>query len=201
MHKELKHEVAQAKRKSQDAALRTTKTNLREHSLQTKRMQVRQELIEKEVDKYFLKKREKEEKIAQEIYAEYVKKQRKAIIEKRKTEKEERAAKDAQLKMQQESRERLYPSLTLIIIQILSEQLAEAKREEELVNKAHAEEMRKLAREEKQKIKDQIQLIKEKLAVDEVDSYALQQSVASRLADQIHIGFVPKSKGVTSRKR
>ncbi|KAJ3145660.1 Centrosomal protein of 95 kDa, partial [Geranomyces michiganensis] len=136
------------------------------------------------VEKHRTVLRDKDEQLVKYLYDTYARKQREAIIDARKGAAAARAAakeieqrkRDAEAKFHQDQ------------LDLLRQQLAEAKRDENIVVKAHAEEMRKVLREQKDAAKRHIKRVKDKLDVDVAD-LVFREEDAVGLAHRLQFGY------------
>ncbi|KAJ3176515.1 Centrosomal protein of 95 kDa [Geranomyces variabilis] len=136
------------------------------------------------VEKHRTVLRDKDEQLVKHLYDTYTRRQREAIIDARKDAAAARAAakeieqrkRDAEAKFHKDQ------------LDLLRQQLAEAKRDEEIVVKAHAEELRKLVREQKDAAKRHIKRVKDKLDVDVAD-LVFREADAVGVAHRVQFGY------------
>ncbi|KAI8589123.1 hypothetical protein BDZ88DRAFT_439354 [Geranomyces variabilis] len=136
------------------------------------------------VEKHRTVLRDKDEQLVKQLYDTYTRKQREAIIDARKDAAAARAAakeieqrkRDAETKFHKDQ------------LDLLRQQLADAKRDEEIVVKAHAEEMRKVVREQKDAAKRHIKRVKDKLDVDVAD-LVFREADAVGVAHRVQFGY------------
>ncbi|KAJ3055024.1 hypothetical protein HDU99_007635 [Rhizoclosmatium hyalinum] len=115
----------------------------------------------------------REAELARTLYDTYLSSQRELIRETSRFDRDKRKAQEEADRVKREAKE----AFARDQIRLLEEELKRAKWEEEVVSKAHAEELRKLVREQKAVARENIAKIKTKLTVDEND-FELQKAAA-----------------------
>ncbi|KAJ3400433.1 hypothetical protein HDU80_006958, partial [Chytriomyces hyalinus] len=118
--------------------------------------------------------------LAQSLYDSYLSSQREIVREALRYDREQKAKKAEAEKLKREAKETHVRDQ----IRLLEEELKASKKEEEIVAKAHAEEMRKLIREQKDAAVKQVKRIRDKLTFDEND-FELQKAAAGNIARQM----------------
>ncbi|KND02412.1 hypothetical protein, variant [Spizellomyces punctatus DAOM BR117] len=175
--KHLQTDLAAQRRRKESEALRVVKASMREQKRRIVRMEKRQRDAESDVKRYKQKKASKDELLTAKLFDTYARTERQAILAERRAQKEVQKEQEKARKLAQESKENFYKSQ----IALLMEQLQEARREEEVVVKAHAEEMRRLLQDQKQAARTHIRRVKEKLEVD-VEDMEFRELDAERVA-------------------
>ncbi|TPX71822.1 hypothetical protein SpCBS45565_g00889 [Spizellomyces sp. 'palustris'] len=175
--KHLQTDLAAQRRRKESEALRVVKASMREQRRRIVRMEKRQRDAESDVKRYKQKKASKDELLTAKLFDTYARTERQTILDERRAQKEVQKEQEKARKLAQESKENFYKSQ----IALLMEQLQEARREEEVVVKAHAEEMRRLLRDQKQVARTHIRRVKEKLEVD-VEDMEFRELDAGRVA-------------------
>ncbi|TPX32352.1 hypothetical protein SmJEL517_g04525 [Synchytrium microbalum] len=165
MRREIEQTIEQQQRRQQETVARMARTDLLERARRVTKMEVRQAQIEKEVESFKIKKKMREEQIVKTLYDDYLRAQRSAIIETRALEREKTRNMQGEAKKRQVARESYFRDQ----ITLLQEGIKEAQKDEAIAVKAQIEELRKVARDEKEAAKKQIRLVREKLAVDAQD--------------------------------
>ncbi|KAI9336284.1 hypothetical protein BDR26DRAFT_897048 [Obelidium mucronatum] len=173
--------------KREREAQRQTKASLTNQNRRVIKMEQRLADAERDVESILQRRRMREKELSRQLYESYLSSQRSYIGELSRMDRDQRRAKMEAEKIKRESKE----SYVKDQIRLLEEELKEAKREEELIAKAHAEEMRKLIREQKSKAKDDIQRIKSKLTIDDND-FELQRAAAINAARNMRFGIQNK---------
>ncbi|TPX54019.1 hypothetical protein PhCBS80983_g06076 [Powellomyces hirtus] len=129
----------------------------------------------------------KDEQLVKHLYDTYTATQRRAIIDARAQTRAHAQLKHTQMKKTQDAKEHFYKTQ----LDLLKEQLEEAKREESLVLKAQSEEVRKLLRQQKEEAKSHVKKVREKLEVDvndlvfrELDAWGVEENLAFGYRDR-----------------
>ncbi|KAJ3022474.1 UNVERIFIED_CONTAM: hypothetical protein HDU68_009135 [Siphonaria sp. JEL0065] len=170
-------QTAKAKRaKRERDAQRQAKALLTDQNRRVIRMEQRLSNAEREVEITRIK-------LARHLYQTYLSSQRNLIRETSRYDRDQRRAQEEAERVKREAKE----AYARDQIRLLEEELKNAKWEEAIVSKAHAEEMRKLLREQKEIAKDGIQKIKNKLVVDEND-FELQRAAAANVMRKLRFG-------------
>ncbi|KAL2919076.1 Centrosomal protein of 95 kDa [Polyrhizophydium stewartii] len=183
--------VVMAARRAQTTAAQRAKAQLNEQARRIKRMENRQKSVEEDVRRIAEQRRAKEEAMLRGLLDEYVAAQRAAILDERRLERDERRALDEGRKLKEVSQRALYPlpdldsvllgCLALRLckaIEMLKEKLERVKEQERIAERAHAAEMRRLVREQKEYSKERVQQIKDKLQHDWGDVHLLEEGGA-----------------------
>ncbi|KAJ3391557.1 hypothetical protein HDU84_005683 [Entophlyctis sp. JEL0112] len=129
------------------------------------RMEHRVRKAQSEVDALLQKRKMKEADLARQLYDAYLSSQREIIRDVSRFDRDQRKRREDAENMQREAKE----AFTRDQIKLLEQELKDAKWEESVIVKAHAEEMRKLIREQKAAARENIRSVKEKLALDATD--------------------------------
>ncbi|KAJ3004184.1 Centrosomal protein of 95 kDa [Thoreauomyces humboldtii] len=178
----------QLREKGDDGALRTANAAVYDQRRRVINLEKRQREAEDEVRKHQTKLREADELRVKHLHKTYQEKQRAAIIEFRREQKEAERALGAAMRRKQEAKD----SFNRDQLDILTEQLQVARKEEDIVVKAHAEELRKIRREQKHEAKLHIARVKEKLQVD-VDDLVFREADAAGIVDSLQFGVSSRS--------
>ncbi|KAJ3168794.1 hypothetical protein HK101_011587 [Irineochytrium annulatum] len=174
--KEIETQQRSQRRQAEREALREATNEVSEQKRRVVRMEQKRRDAEKEVAAIERRRQLKEEKIVDDLYREYLANQREITREVLRQQKEARRAAEATEKRRREARE-VYNRDQ---VELLERQLQEARKEETIILKAQAEEIRKLKREQKAMAKDNIVRAKQKLEFDEFD-FDLQKEAAEQL--------------------
>ncbi|KAI8826123.1 uncharacterized protein EV422DRAFT_154944 [Fimicolochytrium jonesii] len=168
----------------ENATLQSGRAAQQERRRRLAAMEKQKREAEELVERYNIKLRNKDEQLVKFLYEDYQRKQREAIIEGRKLQKESESALISEIKKKQQAKEKFYRDQ----LEILTERLKETEKEEDLILKAHAEEKRKLIREHKQSAKVHISRMKEKLEVD-VNDIVFREADARQLSADTVFGY------------
>ncbi|KAJ3290417.1 hypothetical protein HDU79_003225 [Rhizoclosmatium sp. JEL0117] len=173
LRKEVEREAKSKHVKREREAQRQAKISLAEQNRRVVRMEQRLANAEKEVEGILRKRKMREAELARTLYDTYLSSQRELIRETSRFDRDKRRAQEEADRVKREAKE----AFARDQIRLLEEELKRAKWEEEVVSKAHAEELRKLVREQKAVARENIAKIKTKLTVDEND-FELQKAAA-----------------------
>ncbi|KAH6564710.1 hypothetical protein BASA62_007758 [Batrachochytrium salamandrivorans] len=175
-------------RKAQNFAKNKAKVDLDEQVRRVKRMERLYRTAEEEANRIADQRKFKEENMVKGLMDEYIKSQRTAILEERRFAKDIQNSREAERKLKEISQHNLYPFF--IYISLLSEQLADAKRDEAMVKMAQQEEIRALVREQKEHSKNRIRQVKQKLNQDWSDVH-FEENAASLIRKNLSFRIVP----------
>ncbi|KAJ3226042.1 hypothetical protein HDU81_007496 [Chytriomyces hyalinus] len=186
LRKETEKEAFMKQSKREREAQRRAKIAVSEQKRRVVRMENRVSEVEGQVQSVTQKRQMREAQLARSLYDSYLSSQREIVREALRSDLEQKGKIAEAEKMKREAKEAHVRDQ----IRLLEEELKASKREEEIVAKAHAEEMRKLIREQKEAALKQVKRIRDKLTLDEND-FELQKAAADNIARQMR--FVLKS--------
>ncbi|KAI8621579.1 hypothetical protein BC830DRAFT_186555 [Chytriomyces sp. MP71] len=172
---EMEHTAKMIQAKQELSSLRDAKIALINQRRRVNGMQHQILQTKREVTNAILQKKYKEEQLANQLYSEYLSSQRKLIIENAQISRNQYLADSNASELKQGAKDAYIKDQ----IQLLKEDLAEAKKEEALVTKSYAHEMRKLIKEQKETTKQGVHMIKAKLNVDANDIQLQTQSATN----------------------
>lgn len=171
-------------RKKESNALKSIKAELNERVRRAVRMEHRLQVAHEDVEKIKLKRSFREEQAVKGLLDDYVKTERRMIIEERRFEKDKKKEKEAKSRQRQEAKLNYYRDQ----IELLKEQYEETKREERIMEKAQKEEHRRIIRDKKDAAKNKVKMVKEKLEVD-ASNLGFQEATAQRLRSSLKFAF------------
>ncbi|KAI8849025.1 hypothetical protein BC829DRAFT_392698 [Chytridium lagenaria] len=148
---------------------------------------------EKDVEAVLRKRRMEEEKLVRDLYDAYLAEHRDALRHNSRLLKDELRAAQQKERQKREAEEHYRRDQ----LRMLEEELAGIKKEETIVVKAQAEEMRKVLREQKESARLNLMRVREKLRVDERD-FDLKAIAAERIRGKL--AFKPVPTGTTFGK-
>ncbi|KAJ3102889.1 hypothetical protein HK100_004294 [Physocladia obscura] len=184
LRKDIEQTFLQKQAFKEREAQRQAKIALADQKRRVVKMEQRLHNAEADVENILQKREIKEAELAEHLYDTYLSTQRQIVREVSRFDRDRRKAQQDAEKVKLESKE----TFARDQIRLLEEDLKRAKWEEELVSKAHAEEMRKLIREQKNSAREKIRIVKSKLLVDGND-FELQRTAAGNVLKNLKFGM------------